>query len=69
MRSNDLQGFIAESVNVLGQFGVLRLRLFIDGSNAGAGDDVVELIEADGFPGLLVIGNWILVLGEEGGIG
>ena len=67
--SDGFQRLVAELGHVLFQFRILRLRLFVDGADARARDDVVELVEADGLPGILVIGNWILVISDKRGIG
>ena len=43
-------------------FGILLLGFFIHGADAGAGDDVVKLIEADDFPGFSKLGFGVLII-------
>ena len=70
MPGNGLEGGIADLGHIVGEFGVLGLQLFINRANAGARDNVVELVQADGLPGLAeIIGGVGVGRVEQGSLG
>ena len=65
MISNSFERIVAKLRDIFFEFGILLLRLFVNGRDARAWDDVVELIEADGAPRIGKFRNWILVIGAK----